>query len=50
LRAQVASYAPELWEIFGITPITVWDLMTDEFFGMCMAIDQVRANREKEEK
>lgn len=47
------GYAPELWELFGVTVFTVWDLDLLEFLSLVDYIDTARreraAAREKEE-
>lgn len=47
--AQVTSYAPELWEYFGLTPVTVWDLEASHFFALAKQIDRQRIEDRKRE-
>jgi hypothetical protein len=48
LTAQVSSYAIELWEYYGLTPITIWDVESEHFFSMTSAIDKERARQKAE--
>jgi hypothetical protein len=34
--------------MFGLTPITIWDVEAEHFFAMAEAIDKERARRKKE--
>ncbi|HYS43630.1 MAG TPA: hypothetical protein VEM32_06580 [Geobacteraceae bacterium] len=36
------SYYADFWELFGLTPITIWDLPAGDFFAMALQADQVR--------
>ena len=44
------NYFPELWEFYGLTPLTIWDVEAHHFFSMAGAIDGDRTRREKEER
>lgn len=49
ITAQVLGYAPELWELFGITILNMtgglWDLDLLEFLSLVAHIDDVREQR-----
>lgn len=49
ITAQVFGYAPELWELFGITVLNVagglWDLDLLEFLSLVAHIDNEREKR-----
>lgn len=46
--AQVSQYAPWLWEYFGLTVLTVWDVDTLQFCGFVNFIDTQRALQRQE--
>lgn len=49
ITAQVLGYAPELWELFGITILNMtgglWDLDLLEFLSLVAHIDKTREQR-----
>jgi hypothetical protein len=50
LTAQVSSFFPELWEHYGLTPLTVWDVEVPHFFAIASAIDENRSKQKKEDR
>ena len=48
LQAQVMSYYADFYAIFGLTPITIWDLPAGEFFAMTIHVDKERAKAKRE--
>lgn len=37
----------DFWEFFGLTPLTIWDLLFRDFIEMCYAADQIRAEQKR---
>jgi hypothetical protein len=44
----VQSYYADFWSIFGLTPLTIWDLPAREFFGMTIQVDKIRREAERD--
>lgn len=45
---MVTSYSLDLWEMYGLTPITIWDLESAHFFSMIPVMEAERKRRKEE--
>ncbi len=46
---MVSHYALYLWELYGLTMLTVWDLPAHDFFAMVPVMDKIDKQRQERE-
>jgi len=44
------SYAADIWEMFGVNVLDIWDLPADYFFSMTTQVDAARREAQKHKR